>query len=297
MSASRDGRKIAFVDRNARTTIYRARIDPARGVLTSAPEPVLSGSIEVYDAGLAPDGESLVLASTDPPQQLFVMRTDGSGFRQITDGPYRSRQAAWSPDGKSLVFQSSRFPGGLAYLNADGGGLRELIHGQQSAAEPTFSSDGRRVAFGGSSGAYFLELSPSLEAGAMREIPFPQKETLYAPSSFSPDDRLLAGTVRQHGAEVGVALYSIPDERWTFIDIKGVRRPKLLGNDGRMVLDLGTAIVALDGSKATPRTLVRAAAGHSFRNLSLSLDRRTISWIDQTDESDIWLMSFEAPGK
>ena len=69
---------------------------------------------------------------------------------------------------------------------------------------------------------------------------------------------------------------------------------RLLGNDGRLVLDTPGAILAIDAPGATPRELVRAAPSHRLRGLGLSRDRKWMVWIDETDESDIWLMSFDA---
>lgn len=46
---------------------------------------------------------------------LFVMRADGSGGRQLTDGPLKDAYATWSRDGRSIIFV--RFdPGGSKIL-------------------------------------------------------------------------------------------------------------------------------------------------------------------------------------
>jgi len=295
MSASRDGRRIAFVDRNVRATVLRAPLDPGRGVLTGEPEPVPTGSMEVYDAELSPDGEWLAVSSTDPPQQIFVVRADGGSFRQITEGSFRSRQSTWSPDGNTIAFQSSRFVSGIALIRIDGGGLRELAHHRSTASEPVWSPDGRAIAFGGSQASFLLELTPALEPGAERELALPSSVGgTYYPSSFSPDGSLLAGGVRRDGANAGAAIYSLRDGTWRLVDYDQAGfKIRLLDDTGRFVADTKGAIVAVDGPGKRPRVLAEAAAGHRFRNLSISNDRRWLAWIDETDESDIWLMTLD----
>ncbi len=299
LSASRDGRRIAFTDRNVRATVLRAPLDPVRGVLVGAPAPVPTGSMEVYDVELSPDGEWLAVASTDPPQQIFVVKADGTSFRQITEGSSRSRQSTWSPDGKTIAFQSSRFASGLALIRIDGGGLRELAHQRSTASEPVWSPDGRAIAFGGNTASFLLELTPALEPGASRELVLPASVGgTYYPSSFSPDGSLLAGGVRRAGANAGAAIYSLRDGTWRLVhyDQAGFKI-RLLDDSGRFVADAKSAIVAVDGPEARPRVLAEAAAGHRFRNLSISNDRRWLAWIDETDESDIWLMTLDDPAR
>jgi Tol biopolymer transport system component len=299
LSRSRDGRRMAFVDRNVRTTVFRAPIDPVTGRLTGAPIQIPAGAMEVNDVELDRSAEAAVLASTDPPQQLFVTRFSDGSFRQISDGPYRSRQGVWTPDGLHILFQSSRFGSGLGLLRADGSELREIAHGGDSAAEPTISADGRWVAFGGNGGAFLFELTPELEARNLRELVPPRPDDRYYPASFSPDGRWISGQIRGGSRPSEIGLYSIAEDRWRVraFPFRGGFKVRLLDNDGRLVIDNPASIVVVDGQDSPPRELVRASPGHSLRNAGLSLDRKWLVWIDETDESDIWMMSFAgSPG-
>jgi len=294
MSVSRDGRRIAFVDRNVRATVLRAPFDPGRSELMAPPVSVPTGAMEVYDAELSPDGAWLAVSSTDSPQQIFVVQADGSSFRQITEGPYRSRQPTWSPDGRTVAFQSSRFASGLAVLRIDGGGLRELVHHRANGSEPVWSPDGRRIAFGGNVASFVLEITPSLEPGEARELAQPVDGGFFYPSSFSPAGSLLAGGVRRAGANSGAAIHSLRDGTWRIVDFgEGAFKIRLVDDAGRFVADTLGAIVAVDPADGRPRPLVRAGPGHRYRNLSISNDRRWLAWIDETDESDVWLMTLD----
>jgi len=302
LSRSRDGRRMAFVDRNIRTSVFRAPIDPARGVLTGPPVAIPAGAMEVNDVELDARAERAVLASTDPPQQLFVTRFADGSFRQVTDGPFRSRQGTWAPDGLHLIFQSSRFAGGMGLIRADGGGLRGIEHGAGATAEPAISPDGRKVAYGGSGGSFLVELSPSFEPVGTREIVAPKAGENFYPASFSPDGRSISGQIRSGSRASEIALYSVADGRWRTWEgpatVAGTGgKVRLLDNDGRVVIDTPGAILAVDSPGSTPRELVRAAPNHRLRSLGVSLDRRWLVWIDETDESDIWLMSLDATGE
>jgi Tol biopolymer transport system component len=61
---------------------------------------------EAYPA-MSPDGRwiafsAVVKAGRQP--NLFIMRADGSGRRQLTDGPSKDAYATWARDGRSITF-------------------------------------------------------------------------------------------------------------------------------------------------------------------------------------------------
>jgi TolB protein len=78
------------------------------------------------------------------PEQLFRIRTDGSGLRQLTTGGRVATAPSFSPDGKRVVF--ARLGSGLFVINLDGSGLHRLT-GNPNDASPVWSPDGRWIAF------------------------------------------------------------------------------------------------------------------------------------------------------
>ena len=68
---------------------------------------MLRGSLELRDQALSPDGEWIAF-TTSGREDLFVVRADGTGFRQLTDDAFRDRGVTWSPDGRRLAFYSDR---------------------------------------------------------------------------------------------------------------------------------------------------------------------------------------------
>ena len=79
--------------------------------------------------------------------QLFTVRPDGTGRRQLTHGPTESVNGSWSPDGKSIVFeQSDDVRAGVMIMNADGSNVRNLTPtGYQG--DPSFTPNGKQIVF------------------------------------------------------------------------------------------------------------------------------------------------------
>ena len=79
--------------------------------------------------------------------QLFTIRPDGTGLRQITHGPTSWVNADWSPDGKTLAF-SHYLPDSalVSLMNADGSNVRAVTpEGFQDA--PSFTPDGKALVY------------------------------------------------------------------------------------------------------------------------------------------------------
>jgi len=81
---------------------------------------------------------------------LFSIRPDGSGQRQLTSGAELDSTPLVSPDGKRVVFERRASAGAAADLvsvRVLGGGLHALTSGAEDDHQADFSPDGRTIAF------------------------------------------------------------------------------------------------------------------------------------------------------
>jgi Tol biopolymer transport system component len=137
---------------------------------------------EGYDGGpwFSPDGSQIVWRAWHPqtpeekaqwrdnmtndyiqstPLDLWVMDTDGSHKRRLTDNGATNWAPSWHPDGKRIIFSSNMddWREGLKtyghnfelYLvNRDGSGLQRITYNQVFDSFPMFSPDGSKIVFG-----------------------------------------------------------------------------------------------------------------------------------------------------
>jgi Tol biopolymer transport system component len=94
----------------------------------------------------SPDGRTIAFARGG---DLFSVRPDGSGQRQLTSGGALDSAPLVSPNGRYVVFERRIAAGGPAALftvGVNGGGLHQLTSGAADR-EATFSPDGRTIVF------------------------------------------------------------------------------------------------------------------------------------------------------
>lgn len=100
----------------------------------------------------SPDG-SLIAFQTKRDggdYQVFVMNTDGSNKRRISDGKGYAGQPAFSPDSKSLVYvqgDNNLSPMQVYVAPIAGGAPKAIAAPGSSAAQPSWSADGKTVVF------------------------------------------------------------------------------------------------------------------------------------------------------
>ena len=85
-------------------------------------------------------------SSRAAPDQLYVVRPDGSGLRRLTTGPTQNLDPSWSRDGTRFVFSSSRNARSeIGTLTS--AGYRPLTPGPWLDGDPAFARDRHHLAF------------------------------------------------------------------------------------------------------------------------------------------------------
>jgi Tol biopolymer transport system component len=107
---------------------------------------------DAADPAWSPDGKLIAYDFRRPGfsiREVWVVRTDGTGARQITHLRQQSGLPSWSPDGKRIAFQSNareqHFE--IYTIGLDGRGLHRETSSAIDTIDPAWSPGGGRIAF------------------------------------------------------------------------------------------------------------------------------------------------------
>jgi len=127
-----DGSRIAF----DADDIYVAHADGSQLANLTGADEIGEGNENYFAPGWSPDGSRIAFdvyreaSNGSLYQQLYIMRSDGSGLVHVPDGANEDdyySSPSWSPDGKRIVFFSDEGPGAnIHVMNADGSNDRRI---------------------------------------------------------------------------------------------------------------------------------------------------------------------------
>ncbi len=313
LSVSHDGRQIVYATDDGKSNLERRSLDPSALRVSGEAFPVTQGSQAVRSAAVSPDGQWIAFDSSSPQEDLYVVRPDGTGLRQLTDDVAKDRIPRWlagsagAAGGTSgtgndrIVFYSDRTGSryGAWTIRADGSALQPLPHGTSDALyNPIGSPDGRwLVASLGFQSAALLDLQgggkPLVEllppSGGGREV--------FSATSWSPDGTRLAGTLAHlDGSEIpGVVLFSRATRSYERLTDSGTIPVWLHGGPSLLYLREGR-IFLYDLDAREPRLLSQPPANSIYTSLAVSPDDRTLYTVRSTDEGDVWMVTLKGEG-
>jgi Tol biopolymer transport system component len=298
---SADGNRIIYVTRDEQSVIQRVPFDLARQELAAAPAPVFSGSFELRDQTLSPDGDWILFTNEDQPQQLHLVRPGGAAYRQLTTGGDRNRQGTWSPKGDWIVFQTTRGESSLAAIRPDGGGWQPIPVGP-GFSTPSWSPDGSTIAaFNTGRGGFLIDVSKGLGAPVMRQLPPVAPGVMFWPIAWSPDGALLAGGATRAGQRGNPVVYSIAEGAYREVswtrDVRNSLYSRFVDRQRLLVITAARELRLGDVRGTKSKLLYAAPAGHLIDSLAATRDGGLLTWIDRKDESDIWLMTLDEAGR
>jgi Tol biopolymer transport system component/predicted Ser/Thr protein kinase len=295
LSISRDGRSMAFVEKIAKSNIQRVPFDPSQETITGQPMWITQGSRLANLPDPSPDGSWVAFASLGAPQEdLFLIRPDGTGERQITNDLPRDRSPRWSPDGKRIMFFSNRVTDRwqIWVINPDGSGLKRLGETDQSVNLPIWSPDGTRVAYlaGGQADNFISELGKPWKDHSERLPDFSESES-FSVRSWSPNGNWLGGVLfrMRSGTDNpdGIAVYSLETNRFEKLTNFGWA-PVWLNDSNRLLFPYQDKIFIGDRGSKNVREIFRVGPYIIWPNsLRVSKDNRMIYYAHDHSEFPI----------
>ncbi|HWM91179.1 MAG TPA: protein kinase [Thermoanaerobaculia bacterium] len=294
VSFSTGREKIIYATLEGRTNVERIGFDPEKGVVVGTLAPVTRGSWAIRSAHVSPDGQWVVFDTSAPQEDLFLVRSDGSGQRQLTDDAHKDRTPRWFPDGSSLVFYSNRSGKYEAWkIRVDGSGLEPLTRTDEPIYNPVPSPDGRWLAVShGFAGSALVDLREPLERRQPRRLDLAGSNDGFAAEAWSADGRWLAG----YPSDVnGISIYSFDTGRRLKLTDGGTGVAWLHQSRRLVYLDRGRLFL-LALPLRTSRELLATSESSELKWVSVSADDRFLFLVRHQDEGDVWLLTLEQQG-
>ena len=303
---------IAYVARDERAALRGVPFEPGAAVPAGEAATLTRGGLLFFNMDLSPAGDRIVFTSTGGQEDIYLVGTDGSGLRKVTDDPYKDRGVAWVDD-ERLVFYSGRSGSYEIWtMRTDGSDPRQLTETTDASLwMPRFSPDRSRLMGHNAAGTYIFNLPPGAGGDAGRAAdgeagndrlglvdahPITAVDGLddavFQGFRWSPDGTLILG----HAVAPARTTAAVYDER------NGSARNYLPPVGGDVVtggwLPDGRRFLAAAGGT---NWVVDAVSGE-WRRLEipadtvaaeLTADGRMLYYVETTTEADIWVARVE----
>ena len=297
ISLSGDGSTLAYVARAFSRNISRLPFDPDTDQAGDTPSLVTKGSLSVRDLDVSPDGSWLAY-NAESTEKLFIVRTDGTGSRQLTEGASKDRGPRFAPDGSRIAFYSNRTGAYQIWtIKPDGSELQQLTENSSTSGLvlPVWSRDGRFIVCSSfERKAFVVDVTKPWNMQTPAELPpLPETENSFMAWAWSPGGKWLSGwQLRPDGTSAGVVIYDPTTRSYRTVTDFGTfpawsadeRRLMLSGRHTRVVVDLQTGKLKELGK-----------AGDFEEEFALSSDRRFIYSVETQREGDVWIASLSRP--
>ena len=293
-SLSRDGQRLVYVQLSQSANLHKVAFDPAREATAGPPVPITRGTGESLVPEISPNGEWLSFQSFGKREDLFLVRPDGSGVRQLTDDPYRNLYPRWSPDGKLISFCSNRTGSSQIWtMQPDGSNLRQLTFEARAVSSAhAWSPDGARLAYQTTGGSFIMEVAKPWTAQTPQRLPELPEPNHFRPNSWSSDGRKLAGYRRTPAAMSGIYVISLDDPP-ILRELADFGSAPIWLNDSRRLLFHSPGKIQLIDAETRAMRDMLSVVPNNIVTLNLSRDNRTIYFDIQATEADLWLATLK----
>jgi Tol biopolymer transport system component len=288
---SRNGKRIAFTSPAEVMTLERLALDP-RTLEPQGPPAVLRTSSEAFeDLSISPDGKTLATRTVGRVEDLCLISSDGQRLRRLTHDAFRNRGPSFTADGTHVVFYSNRDGDYGGYTIAtDGSGLaRFTAEKSPYYIYPVISPDGRFAAlasFDGRVGLLPVSVKDGKPFAGASDRDFAGQ---WAWSWSSDSERVLAGATTGEFL-VEVVVCTVAAKPCESVGLRAyVAHFAPDGKHGVATTPDGIRVVDL----ATRQShLIHPAPVGTLLRMALSRDGRSLYFLRNVTESDIWVGTF-----
>jgi Tol biopolymer transport system component/serine/threonine protein kinase len=296
--------RMVYVESRRQSKIRGVPFNSSRGTAGENPVTVLDGTRDVLMPDPSPDGRSIAFVGRQGQQQdIWVVQTDGSGLRPLTDDAARDRLPRWSPDGRRITFVSNRSGSDQIWsIRPDGSDLRQVTDaGGRDVSNATWSPNGAQLCLN-TTGDLVADLNflinPSVapDQQTLGGIPPMMGGETFEANSWSPDSSRLAGTLRTaNGAAVGIGLYALQPQEYEQITQYG-SHPAWLRDSRRLLFQHRGRILLVDRRTRDVREVYSPGPDEMAEYFSVSRDNQRIYVTVKTTDSTLVMVDSGAAG-
>ena len=294
-SLSRDGRRLVYQELLVQTRIDAFGFDPDRLQMDASSTPVVEGSRRLAEMDVSPDGQWLVYRTEDTPQDIYIVRTDGTDTRQITNDAFKDWRPRWSPDSRRLTFYSNasgRYQ--IWVINRDGSGRMRLTDATvANTYDPVWSPDGAEI--------MYFEIGVDSYT-VQSNVPFDKQTPRLVPKQSEKDRQVIVRASDWKNGTIladGVRLYSPATNTFESFVTGAVVPDPLWMHDGRRVYyRRGPPIPSwswfvLDLKTRVEKRLAGPDRVEGAEQLVMSADSRRAFFLSLGIQGDVWRLDIK----
>jgi eukaryotic-like serine/threonine-protein kinase len=299
LSFSRDGRRLAYIAQENIRNLRKVVFDPSAGKIAGEPVAITRGSLQLWFPDASPDGEWLTACSRGQQRHLFIIRTDGTDLRDLTDDSYNhDGWPRWSPDGRRIAFTSRRSGNyELWAINRDGSGLQQLTQANGAHYSP-WSPDGSMIAYSihtPKNDCVIINPDKAWNEQKLTYLPELSDPSLsFEGWSWSSDGKKLAGVKHlPNGVHSGIGIYDLETKTYDWLTDFGDWPVWFSDNRRLLFVSQGKIFFYDTATRKYQPVLSVTDQDVDIGSPALSRDNRTIYFTYVAAEADIWLMTLE----